>query len=112
MNNNTNESRLRTGYLIDFSLARQRFTDSNSFAVVRGPSKRATIIGRYLVRRSAGLPSEKHGRPNGGGRQTGRDVCHVRNDVHVESGFENGPAAEKTIHKICLPFFFVRVFSE
>jgi len=65
-----------------------------------------------MVRRSAGFPSEKHGRANDRSRQTRRDVRDVRFDVHAESRLENGSADEETFHKIRLPLVFVRVFPE
>lgn len=79
---------------------------------VRGPSKRSTIVGRYLVRRFTGFPPEKYGRTDDRGRQTRRNVRYVRFDVHVESRIENGSADEETVYKIRLSLVFVRVLFE
>lgn len=76
---------------------------------VCGASERPTTVGRHLVRRSAGFPSEKYGRANDRSRQTRGHVRHVRFDVHDKSGIENGTANEETFHKVRLPFVFVCV---
>lgn len=80
--------------------------------IVCSSSKRSTIVSRHLVRRFTWFSSEKYGRTNDRSWETWCNVRDVWFDVHAKSRFKNGPADEKTVYKIRLPFFFLRIFFE
>lgn len=80
------------------------------FVEVRRSPERATVTGRYLVRRSSGISKEKHGGTVNGRGQTRGNVSGLQHYVHDGAHFANGNVYEKAFCQIHMSFRVVCIF--
>lgn len=78
------------------------------FTEVCRSSKCATIIGRYLVRRSSRIQEKKHDSTIAGSWQTRSNVSDLQHDLYDGTYFADGIIYEEAICQIHMPFRIIR----